>query len=54
MRLFRENPRVYATVNANPAYRKKREKNRENRQAKTKFNSSESYWENIPQDPTQK
>ena len=49
--MFKENPRVYATVKAKPAYRKK---NRENRHAKIKCTPSGPYWENMTPDPTQK
>ena len=54
MRLFKENPRVYMTVKAKPTYRKKKEENKANTQAETKFTPSRLYWENMPPDPTQK
>ena len=49
MRLFQENPRVYATVKGKPMYRKK---NKVNGQTETKFTSQGYFWVIMPLDPT--
>ena len=55
MQMFMENSCVYAIVKEKPTYRKKKaEKNKANKQDKTKFTYSGPYWENMPPDLTQK